>query len=100
MDRNSYKNKNYRNYRNDQKRSVKKLDMRKNEEFNYMLGTIVRDLPESVRGALRGGIYSIMSKQGTREARDFIVKKKNDGVITEDMEKNLLDLIYAYSKYR
>ncbi len=87
MDRNSYKNKNYRNYRNDQKRSVKKLDMRKNEEFNYMLGTIVRDLPESVRGALRGGIYSIMSKQGTREARDFIVKKKNDGVITEDMEK-------------
>ncbi|KJE49069.1 hypothetical protein TZ01_05915 [Acidiplasma sp. MBA-1] len=74
--------------------------MRKNEEFNYMLGTIVRDLPESVRGALRGGIYSIMSKQGTREARDFIVKKKNDGVITEDMEKNLLDLIYAYSKYR
>ncbi|HIH60989.1 MAG TPA: hypothetical protein HA269_02430 [Ferroplasma sp.] len=74
--------------------------MRREDEFNYMLGTILKDLPDSVRGALRGSIYSITSKKGIKDAKDYIIKKKEDGTINEKMEKNLIDLIYSYSKYR
>ncbi|SMD30705.1 hypothetical protein [Picrophilus oshimae] len=92
---------NTKNRHNNQKRRyTKKLDMRKNAEFNYMLGTIVRDLPDSVRGAIRGGIYSIASKKGIFEAKDFIIKQREAGIIDENTEKKLIDLIFDYSKYR
>ncbi len=86
------------NYRNTQRVDIKKLDMRKNDEFNHMLGNIVNDLPDGVRGAIKGSIYSIISKQGTKEAKEFIAKKKYDGVISGQMEKDLINLIYDYSK--
>ena len=74
--------------------------MRREDEFNYMLGSLLKELPDSVRGAVRGSIYSITSKKGIKDAKDYIIKKKNDGTINEKMEKNLIDLIYSYSKYR
>ena len=67
-------NKNYRE--NNGEKASKKLDMRREDEFNYMLGTILKDLPDSVRGALRGSIYSITSKKGIKDAKDYIIKKK------------------------
>ena len=91
-------NKNYRE--NNGEKAVKKLDMRREDEFNYMLGSLLKELPDSVRGAVRGSIYSITSKKGIKDAKDYIIKKKNDGTINEKMEKNLIDLIYSYSKYR
>ncbi len=101
MNKNRFKNRNNnKNYRNNQKIDIKKLDMRKNDEFNHMLGNIVNELPESTRGAMKGSIYSIISKQGTKEAKEFIIKKKNDGVISAEMERSLINLIYDYSKYR
>ena len=45
-------------------------------EFNYMLGTILKDLPDSVRGALRGSIYSITSKKGIKDAGNNFLKIK------------------------
>lgn len=78
----------------------RRLDMRKTEEFNFMLGKIVEELPDSVRGAVKGSLYSIASKKGTREARDYIMKIRTDGIIDEDMQKRLLDLLADYSKFR
>ena len=91
-------NKNYKV--NNGEKSIKKLDMRREEEFNYMLGTILKDLPDSLRGALRGSIYSIASIKGIKDAKDYVIGKKNDGTINDGMEKNLIDLLYNYSKYR
>lgn len=78
----------------------KKLDMRKSEEFNYMLGRAVDGLPESVKGAIRGSIYSIASKKGAKEAKDFIGKKHDEGLIDGNTQKKLVDLVFDYSKYR
>ena len=81
-------------------KKAKKLDMRKTEEFNFMLGRTVEDLPDSVRGAVKGSLYSIASKQGTKEAKEYILKIKNDGIIDDHMQKRLLDLLADYSKFR
>ena len=78
----------------------RRLDMRKTEEFNFMLGKIEEELLDSVRGAVKGRLYSIASKKGTREARDDIVKIRTDGLIDDDMQKRLLDLLADYSKFR
>lgn len=83
-----------------QKSKAKRLDMRKSDEFNYMLGKAVEDLPESTKGAIRGSIYAIVSKKGTKEAKDFIGKKHSEGLIDNQTQKRLLDLIFDYSKYR
>ncbi len=48
-----------------------------------------------------GGIYSIASKKGgANEAKEFIVRKRQEGVIDSEMGKKLIDLIFDYSKYR
>ena len=74
--------------------------MRKTEEFNYMLNKIVEDLPDSVRGAIKGSLYSIASKQGKKEARDYITKKFDEGFIDDSTQRKLYDLIADYSKVR
>lgn len=100
--KNSIKNRNGREASSERQRSrrTKKLDMRKTEEFNFMLGKIVEDLPDSIRGAIRGSIYSIASKKGSKEAKDFIAKKHQEGIIGDRMEQKLIDLVYDYSKFR
>lgn len=98
--KNSIKN-HMRNIREErQKSKAKRLDMRKSDEFNFMLGKAVEDLPESTKGAIRGSIYAIVSKKGTKEAKDFIGKKHTEGLIDTQTQKRLLDLIFDYSKYR
>ncbi|MEM0158123.1 MAG: hypothetical protein QW812_01255 [Thermoplasmataceae archaeon] len=88
------------NYMGSGEKKTRKLDMRKNEEFNFMLGKAVESLPDSVRGALKGSIYSIASKRSMKEARDFVNKKKDEGVIDEEMRRKLIDLLSDYSKFR
>lgn len=88
-----------RNYGAENKRS-RRLDMRKTEEFNFMLNKIVEDLPDSVRGALKGSLYSIASKQGTKEAREYISKKYDEGFIDDTTQRKLYDLLADYSKMR
>ncbi len=78
----------------------RRLDMRKTEEFNFMLGKIVEELPDSVRGAIKGSLYSIASKKGTKEARDYLLKIKEEGLIDEGMQRKLLDLLGDYSRVR
>jgi hypothetical protein len=78
----------------------KKLDMRKMDEFNFMLSKAVESLPDSIRGQIKGSIYSMASRKGAKEAKDYIVKKFQEGVLDQNLEKKLLDLLYDYSKYR
>ena len=78
----------------------KKLDMRRDYEFRYLLGQLLKDLPEGVQGALKGSIYAKASNMGIREARDYILKKKEEGVIDERISRKLIDLLYKYSVYR
>ncbi|MEM0155578.1 MAG: hypothetical protein QW597_03120 [Thermoplasmataceae archaeon] len=102
--KNSVKNRNRNGsadyYEKNRPKRVKRLDMRKTDEFNFMLGKIVEELPDSIRGAIRGSIYSIASKKGTKEAKDFISKKHQEGIIGDKMEQKLIDLVFDYSKFR
>lgn len=77
----------------------KKLDMSKNAEFRYLLKEMLNDLDESVRGSIFGAIYSKASKINIYEARDYVIKIKNEGLISEKKAKELIDLIFKYSKY-
>ncbi|MFP3255212.1 MAG: hypothetical protein RXP30_02105 [Thermoplasmata archaeon] len=77
----------------------RKLDMSRNTEFRYLLKEALNSLPENTRGAIFGAIYSRASKRDIREARDYIIKIKNEGIINEEMAKRLIDLIFEYSKY-
>ncbi|MEL9998901.1 MAG: hypothetical protein QXG55_03260 [Thermoplasmata archaeon] len=83
--------------KNSQKR--RKLDMSKNTEFRYLLKELLNSLPENMRGAVFGAIYSKASKKDIKDARDYILKIKNDGLIDENLSKKLIDLLYDYSKY-
>ena len=77
----------------------KKLDMSRNDEFRYMLGELVKDLDESVRGAIYGGIYSKFAKIDLNSAKEFIIRKKSEGILSEELSKKLIDLLYRYGKY-
>ena len=83
-----------------QPKKVKKLDMRKSEEFNYILSKIITDLPDSIRGSLAGGIYATASRQGIVEAKNFVSKKQEEGIITEKVQKQIIFLLNDYSTYR
>ncbi len=74
--------------------------MRKDYEFRYLLGQALKDLPEGVQGSLKGTIYAKASNMGIKEARDFILKKKEEGLIDGATAKRLIDLLYKYSVYR
>ena len=78
----------------------RKLDMRRDYEFRYLLGKILEGLPEGLVGSLKGTIYAKASNIGIREARDYILKKKEEGTIDGVTAKKLIDLLYKYSVYR
>ena len=74
--------------------------MRKDNEFRYQLGQILKDLPEGVQGSLKGTIYAKASNMGIREAKEFVLRKKEEGVIDEEKARKIIDLLYKYSVYR
>lgn len=47
-----------------------------------------------------GSVYAKAAKNGVLEARDYILVKKNAGVIDDVTSKRLIDLVYDYSTYR
>ena len=79
---------------------VRKLNMRKSEEFNYLLGKLVEPLSDSVKGSIMGSIYAIASKKGVKEAKEFIDRKHSEGVIDAELQKKLIDLVSTYGKVR
>jgi hypothetical protein len=85
---------------NEIRRKLRKLNMRKNEEFRFLLGKYLKDLPESLRGSVIGSVYAKAAKNGVLDARDYILVKKNEGIIDEPTSKRLIDLVYDYSTFR
>lgn len=78
----------------------RKLDMHRSPEFTYMLNKVLEPLPENVRGSISGSIYAKASKLGVNEAKEFILKKKQEGVLNAEMSENLINMLFRYSKYR
>ncbi len=78
----------------------RKLNMRKDYEFRYLLGQILKDLPEGVQGSLKGTIYAKAANIGIREAKEFVLRKKEEGVIDDATARRIIDLLYKYSVYR
>jgi len=78
----------------------RKLDMRKDYEFRYLLSQLLKELPEGIQGSLKGSIYAKASNMGIREAKNFVLQKKEEGLIDEKLAKKLIDLLYKYSVYR
>lgn len=95
-----YKRRDYRPKREDTGVRKRKLDMHREEEFRYLLAKLIEPLPESLRGAIKGSVYSIAAQRGAKEAKEYISKKKDEGIIDSSMEKRLIDLVFDYSKYR
>jgi len=81
-------------------KKLRKLNMRKNEEFRFLLEKSLKDLPESLRGSVFGAVYAKASKNGILEARDYILLKKREGIIDENTSRKLIDLLYSYSTFR
>ncbi len=78
----------------------RKLDMHKTPEFTYLTNKVLESLPENVRGSISGSIYAKASKLGINEAKEFILKKKQEGILTDAMSEQLINLLFRYSKYR
>jgi hypothetical protein len=85
---------------NEIRKKLRKLNMRKNEEFRFLLGKYLKDLPESLRGSVIGSVYAKAAKNGVLDARDYILVKKKEGIIDEPTSKRLIDLVYDYSTFR
>ncbi|MGC8609799.1 MAG: hypothetical protein ACP5JT_00450 [Thermoplasmata archaeon] len=77
----------------------RKLDMSKNSIIRHLLLEAVKNLPENIRGSIVGTVYSKGSKIDIFAARDYVVELKNKGIIDEETAKNIIDIIFKYSKY-
>lgn len=78
----------------------RKLDMHKTPEFTYLTNKVLESLPENVRGSISGSIYAKASRLGINDAKEFILKKKQEGILTDVMAESLINLLFRYSKYR
>lgn len=108
---NSYRGRNFNKRRYDKrdnryenqeerKKKVKKLDMKKSEEFNFMLNKALANISENLRGSIAGSIYSMSSRHGINMAKEFVIKKKEEGLLNEENVKKIMNLLNEYSIYR
>ncbi|MGP6220533.1 hypothetical protein [Caldiplasma sukawensis] len=108
---NKYRGRNFNNRKYDRrdnrydnqeerKKRVKKLDMKRSEEFNFMLNKALTNVAESLRGSLAGSIYSMSSRHGINMAKEFVIKKKEEGLLNEENVRKIMNLLNEYSIYR
>ncbi|HDN81675.1 MAG TPA: hypothetical protein ENG41_02995, partial [Methanomicrobia archaeon] len=81
-------------------KKTKKLDMNRIKDFKWELDQILKDLPDSVKGNIKGSIYAKASKLGIKETKDFIMQKEEEGTISEEMGRKIVKLLYRYNRYR
>ncbi|MCK4247069.1 MAG: hypothetical protein KAX04_00860 [Methanomicrobia archaeon] len=81
-------------------KKTKKLDMNRIKDFKWELDHILKDLPDSVKGNIKGSIYAKASKLGIKETKDFIMQKEEEGTISEEMGRKIVKLLYRYNRYR
>lgn len=78
----------------------KKLDMNRIKDFKWELEQITKDLPDSVKGKIKGSVYAKASKLGIIETKNFIIQKEKEGIISEEMGRKIVKLLYRYYRYR
>ena len=81
-------------------KKAKKLDMNRIKDFKWELDQVLKDLPDSIKGNIKGSVYAKASKLGIKETKDFIMQKEEEGVISDEMGKKIMRLLYRYNRYR
>ena len=81
-------------------KKTKNLDMNRIKDFKWELDQIIKDLPDSVKGNIKGSVYAKASKLGIKETKNFIMQKEEEGVISDEMGKKIVRLLYRYNRYR
>lgn len=97
------KRKDYRKSKKKYKRRakrVKKLNMRRIDDFKWDLSHILNDVDVENASAVKGAIYAKASKIGVREAKDYIWEKQREGTLERDVALRLTRLLSKYSVYR
>ncbi|MBU7014039.1 MAG: hypothetical protein HXS43_04345 [Theionarchaea archaeon] len=79
---------------------VRKLNMRRIDDFKWNLSQILDDVDDQNVSAVKGAIYAKASKIGVREAKDFIWEKQREGVLEHDVALRLTRLLSRFSVYR
>ncbi|MGC1120917.1 MAG: hypothetical protein WBA22_07460 [Candidatus Methanofastidiosia archaeon] len=79
---------------------VRKLNMRRIDDFKWSLSQILDDVDDQNVSAVKGAIYAKASKIGVREAKDFIWEKQREGVLEHDVALRLTRLLSKFSVYR
>jgi hypothetical protein len=79
---------------------VRKLNMRRIDDFKWHLSKILDDVEDQNASAVKGTVYAKASKIGVREAKDYIWEKQREGVIEHDVALRLTRLLSKYSTYR
>lgn len=79
---------------------IRKLNMRRLDDFKWDLSKILDDVDNQNVSAVRGAIYAKASKIGVREAKDYIWEKQREGVLEHDVALRLTKLLTKYSVYR
>jgi hypothetical protein len=81
-------------------KKVRKLNMRKIDDFKWSLSQILDDVEDQNVSAVKGAIYAKASKIGVREAKDFIWEKQRQGVLEHEVALRLTRLLSKFSVYR
>ena len=77
------------------------LDMGRVKYFLFDLNDILEKIPDdSVRGTLKGNIYSKASKNSIWDAREYIERMASEGVIPSDIKEKLILLLRRYTRRR
>ncbi len=79
---------------------IRKLNMRRLDDFKWDLSKILDDVDNQNVSAVRGAIYAKASKIGVREAKDYIWEKQREGVLEHEVALRLTRLLTKYSIYR
>jgi len=89
-----------RKVRRHRAKKVRKLNMRRIDDFKWDLSKILNDVDDQNASAVKGAIYAKASKIGVREAKDYIWEKQREGTLERDVALKLTRLLSRYSVYR
>lgn len=81
-------------------KKVRKLNMRRIDDFKWSLSQILDDVDDQNVSAVKGAIYAKASKIGVREAKDYIWEKQRQGVLEHEVALKLTRLLTKFSVYR
>lgn len=78
---------------------LKRLDRSKHMEYKYEMRSLLVeiDILEEYRSNLLASIWAKGERQSTKEAKQYIDEKMNEGILNENQHKSLLKIIESYT---